>query len=496
MVAKLLQPSAIPIVTYLCAYFGTSVLGAAVLLTPFGQAQAKIFLPDFDPARMQTFGSALYLTMLFAPLLLVPAFALVGLRASDRAMRRLPQFKITDPSTGMLYALMAIFAGWCFYKLAAAGHLYPDLLFDRSKLCTDRITRRVELFTQLRYVFYAFAYAALPLVSMMFLVKGIRDRNSADLIGFGLSFIAIFYFYASIYMKAPFLTYFLILLVGLLVAGQRWWKALVLIGALAAVAFAASSMALDCTDYRDVARTLETPLSTTPASPVGTPPPATAKSPVAASPTPKTAPDFAATSPTPKEPTPAFAIFAGTLPIARNLVFRMAIAFPYYVEMFADATERCGIDGNRIPLIPKQKCFPANKVFSAMYPAVTYVQGQAPAAAHVSAVAELGPWFSLLVVIVSGVAIGMASGFARFCEPVLSAGMIAAASVFAYNLTQVPFVGALTYSQGFVVFLFPVALILATQLMGPAFSRLVLSQSEDGSRRSSPWRQRKNRSAP
>jgi uncharacterized membrane protein YdfJ with MMPL/SSD domain len=90
----------------------------------------------------------------------------------------------------------------------------------------------------------------------------------------------------------------------------------------------------------------------------------------------------------------------------------------------------------------------------------------------------------------------MASGFARFCEPVLSAGMIAAASVFAYNLTQVPFVGALTYSQGFVVFLFPVALILATQLMGPAFSRLVLSQSEDGSRRSSPWRQRKNRSAP
>jgi hypothetical protein len=480
MVAKLLQPSAIPIITYLCAYFGTSVLGAAVLLTPFGQAQAKIFLPDFDPAQMQTFGSALYLTMLFAPLLLVPAFALVGLRASDRAICRLPQFKIADPSTGMLYAFMGIFAGWCFYKLAAAGHLYPDLLFDRSKLCTDRITRRVELITQLRYVYYAFAYATLPLVSMMLLVKGLRDRKAADLIGFGLSFIAIFYFYASIYMKAPFLTYFLILLVGLLVAGQRWWKALVLIGGLAAVAFAAGSMALDCTDYREVARTLETPSSMGPTSAARTP--ATAPSAVAASRTPKTPPDFAATSrtptpdpaatsPKPNEPTPAFAIFAGTLPVARNLVFRMAIAFPYYVEMFADAAERCGIEDNRIPIIPKQVCFPASKVFSAMYPAVTYVQGQAPAAAHVSAVAELGPWFSLLVIIVSGVAIGMASGFARFCEPVLSAGMIAAASVFAYNLTQVPFVGALTYSQGFIVFLFPVALILATQLMGLHFRK-------------------------
>src|SRR5262245_28620724 len=117
----------------------------------------------------------------------------------------------------------------------------------------------------------------------------------------------------------------------------------------------------------------------------------------------KTTPDFAAPSAKSEEPTRAFAIFAGTLPVARNLVFRMAIAFPYYVEMFADATERCGIEDNRIPVIPKQVCFPASKVFSAMYPAVTYVQGQAPAAAHVSAVAELGPWFSLLVIIVSGV---------------------------------------------------------------------------------------------
>jgi hypothetical protein len=337
---------------------------------------------------------------------------------------------------------------------------------------------------------------------MMFLVKGIRDRKAADLIGFGLSFIAIFYLYASIYMKAPFLTYFLILLVGLLVAGQRWWKVLVIIGGLAAVAFAASSMALDCTDYDDnVARIRKASSSTSTASPEA-PLTAGATSVAVSGPSSPT-PNLADTAPKPKAPTgaaggavptaepdPSQGIAAGTpstaktsaigtpsanmeaaLRVVRNLVFRMAIAFPYYVEMFADAAERCGIEDNRIPIIPKQVCFPASKVFSAMYPAVTYVQGQAPAAAHVSAVAELGPWFSLLVIIVSGVAIGIASGFARFCEPVLSAGMIAAASVFAYNLTQVPVVGALTYSQGFVVFLFPVALILATQLMGRHFRK-------------------------
>jgi hypothetical protein len=452
--ARLAQPASLPVIAYLCAYIGTSVLGAAVLLTEFGEAQAKIFLPDFEPAQMRTFGSALYLALLFLPLVVVPAFALVGLRAGDDAIRRLPQFKITDPSTGMLYGLLAIFAGWCFYKIATTGYLVPDLLFDRSKHCDDRIVRRVELFSQFRYVFYAFAYSALPLISTMFLVKGIRSREAADFVGFGVSFCVILYLYASIYMKAPFLIYFLVLLVGLLAADLRWWKALITIGSLAAVVFVASTLALDCTDYRDVATTLR-PMSKAPAVKASRP---------------------AVGAPTVEAPLtstvllPDSKIVATALPIARNLVFRMAIAFPYYVEIFDDPAERCGVEDNRIPFIPKQACFPASKVFSAMYPHVTHVQGQAPAAAHVSALAEFGPWFSFLVIIGCGFAIGIATRFASLCGPTLAAGMIAATAVFAYNLTQVPFVGALTYSQGFVVFLFPIALIAAI----PALSRIAL----------------------
>jgi hypothetical protein len=450
---RLTQPVVLPVITYLCAYIGTSVFGAAVLLTEFGQTQAKIFLPSFEPTEMQTFGSTLYLAVLLAPLVIVPAFAFVGLRAGDSAVRYLRQFKIADPSTGMLYALMAIFAGWCFYKVVVTGFPIPELLFDRSKGCDARIVRRIELFTQFRYVFYAFVYSALPLISTLFLVKAIRGRQAADLIGFGISFVLIFYFYALTYMKSPFLVYLLTLLIGLLAAGVRWWKAVAIFGCVAAVVFVASYMILDCTDYREVIAMEQQERQERQIS-KGLPGIRGVRAPSEGS-------AFMSHS----------KIVATMLPMVRSLTFRMAMAFPYYVEIFEDPAERCGIEDNRIPLLPKQTCFPASKIFSAMYPDITYVQGQAPAAAHISALAEFGPWFSFLVMIGCGLAVGLATQFARLCEPILGAGMIAAAAVFAYNLTQVPFVGALTYGQGYVAFLLPVALIAGI----PLLSRTILA---------------------
>jgi hypothetical protein len=631
--SKLAQPSLWPAIIYICSYIGTTVIGAVAVLTPFGQEQAKIFLPDFAPERMQTFGSPLYLALLFGPLLVVPAFVLVGLRAGNALLGGFPQLKVADPSTRVLYGLMAIFAGWCLYKLAATNYLVPDVMLDQTKTCTDRIIRRVKLLAQLHYTFYAFAYAALPFVSVMFLVKGIQDRKAADLAGFVVSFVVIFYLYAAIYMKAPFAIYFLILLIGLLAVGLLWWKAFVAIGCLASVTLVASHIALGCTGYGEVslptppvsaspAPSLPSPpVSASPAPALPTPPvsaepppalpspppsaasaPALPTPPVSASPapvlpTPPVSAEPPPALPSPQPPNLQLSTRARVIPLVRNLVFRMALSFPYYMETFKDPTERCGIEDDRIPLIPKQACFPASKVFSAMYPRgaqiaalsrtrpnwlipkyveahvqeaeikiqadkiklqymllmngvwvtpnadyvvlydikvaqgsmrigvldavadkwiitkplieetgtlafrspsnqaqvvvsgdnatpaatsatifgisianLTYVQGQAPASAHISAMAEIGPWFAFLVMIATGLAIGITSQLARLCGPALSIGVIAAVSVFAYNLTQVPFVGAFTYSQGLIAFLFPVALIIAGHRVLPSFS--------------------------
>jgi len=462
ILSKLAQPACWPAIVYVCAYTGTTVIGAVAVLTPFGQEQAKIFLPDFAPERMHTLGSAFYLAVLFGPLLMVPTFALIGVRAGEALIRGFPRFKVADPGTGTLYGLMAIFVGWCLYKLAATHSLIPDVLLDQTKTCSDRIIRRVELLTQLHYTFYAFAYGALPFVSVMFLVKAIRDHKAGDVMGFAVSFAIIFYLYAAIYMKAPFAIYFLVLLVGLLSAGLRWWKVFAVIGGLASVTLLASHIALGCTGYAGVS------LPEPPPSAAAVPSLSSGPWSTAPVPTLRTGPWGTASPPSPSEL--QLSTRAQLIPLMRNLVFRMALSFPYYMEVFEDRKERCGIEDNRIPFLPKQACFPASKVFSAMYPSLTYVQGQAPASAHVSAVAELGPWFAFVVMIASGLAIGIASQLTRFCGPVLGIGIIAAVSVFAYDLTQVTFMGALTYSQGFVVFLFPVALIVVSQRVLLAFS--------------------------
>ena len=489
--STLAQPAFWPVIVYICAYIGTTVIGAVAVLTPFGQEQAKSFLPDFAPERMQSLGSVLYLVVLFGPLLVVPVFALIGLRAGDALLGVFPRLKVSDPGTRTLYGLMAIFAGWCLYKLAATGYLVPDVMLDQSKTCDDRITRRVELIRQLHYTFYAFAYAALPFVSVMFLVKEIRNHKAADFVGFVVSFIVIFYLYAAIYMKAPFAVYFLVLLVGLLAAGLRWWKVLAVIGCLASITLVATHIALGCT-AAPVTSLPSRPPSAVPVPSLPGRAPSAAHSPSLLSPTPPTA----------LERQLQLSTRSQLLPLVRNLVFRMALSFPYYMEIFQDPAERCGIEDDRIPFVPKQRCFPANKVFSAMYPTVTYVQGQAPASAHVSAIAELGPWFAFVVMIAAGLAIGITSRLAQHCGPVLRIAVIAAVSVFAYNLTQVPFTGALTYSQGFIVFLFPVALIVASRrvlsvfstagnlgpLIGPAFAVTEPTAGSTGGSTALLWR--------
>ena len=472
MLSKLAQPALWPVIVYICAYISTTVIGAVAVLTSFGQEQARIFLPEFAPEQMPTLGSPLYLAVLFGPLLVVPAFALIGLRVGDTLWGGGPRLKVADPGTRTLYGLMAIFVGWCLYKLGATGYLIPDFMLDQTKTCADRITRRVELLSQLHFTFYAFAYAALPFVSVMFLVKWIRDHKAADLVGFMASFVVIFYLYASIYMKAPFAIYFLILLVGLLAAGLRWWKVFAVIGAWLSLHSLRTHIALGCTGYGEMS--------------LPTPPPSAAPALQSRQPSaapvpwrPNRRPSAAPARSQPIPPSPGesplrhelqLSTRAQLIPLVRNLIFRMALSFPYYMETFKDPAERCGIEDDRIPFIPKQTCFPANKVFSAMYPSVTYVQGQAPASAHVSALAELGPWFAFVVMIAAGLAIGITSQLARHCGPVLRIGVITAVSVFAYNLTQVPFMGALTYSQGFIVFFFPVALIVASRHVLSAFS--------------------------
>lgn len=433
-----------PLVAYLGAYAATAVVGATVILTPFGRAQAQIFLPGFVPDNISTLGSPLYWVLLFAPLLVVPVFAFAGIRAGTAAVHWLPH-RIDDPSTRMLSGLAAVLVAWCLFKLIQTGNVIPEAMLDRSKNCFDRIAKRAELFTALRYLFYAVAYSALPVVSVLFFVRAGRDRRRVDIVGFGLTFVALFYLYSSIYLKAPFLTYAIMLLCAAVV--MRWWMGAGIVVAGAVMAFVAASFAIRCEGSSVV--TLPAAAVTLPVT-------------LAHADTPVT-PDAPPLDEAPAKPN---IIIAETLPLVRNLAFRMAMSYPYYVEIFSDPAERCGIEDNRVPFIPKQTCFPAAKAFTVMYPKMKHAtQGNAPAPAHVSALAELGPWYAFAVIAISGLLIGAVSAAAILFGPMVRPAAIAAVTMFAYNLTQVPLVGALTYSQGLVPLALPLVFLAVVQCL-------------------------------
>jgi hypothetical protein len=153
--------------------------------------------------------------------------------------------------------------------------------------------------------------------------------------------------------------------------------------------------------------------------------------------------------------TPVYKAFYMT----RAVSFRMAASFPYYLQEFSDPNERCGLEVPPLRLIPPQTCFPPTKIFSLMYPSVTYVKGYAPAPLNVSAYSELGIGYSFIAMIVAGILIGTISFFANGRNP-LSISLGVAVCLFSYYVTQVSLTGSIFDSYGLVWLLFPVGLIV------------------------------------
>ena len=64
-----------------------------------------------------------------------------------------------------VYSIACACSMYCLWKVASTGAHFPALFFDRTLFCDAQIVRRAELFNELRYVYYAFAYAVIPIGS-------------------------------------------------------------------------------------------------------------------------------------------------------------------------------------------------------------------------------------------------------------------------------------------------------------------------------------------
>jgi hypothetical protein len=152
----------------------------------------------------------------------------------------------------------------------------------------------------------------------------------------------------------------------------------------------------------------------------------------------------------------------------------MAAAMPYYVQMFSNPDERCGIESNSLPFLPREKCYPPTKVGSHVH--ATELQAFQPAPAHVTAYAEIGPGYALAVLVLCGLFMGLAWGVIRRGASPLFSAAGGAVCIFAYFLTQAGLVGTLTHSYGLVWYIAPLLLAVGID----AVARASLSQFSRG----------------
>lgn len=410
----------LPAAIFVLAYGGTIVIGAAFLLDPAGRAQLLEHHPDFARAPAAKAGGALYWLLLLMPLLVVPLSALAGAGVGTlvRGTFRNPLGSL-DIATPFLFGLLAILAGFCFYMLWRADALVPSTWIDPTHCFDDRMNRRFALMSLLGNPYYAFGYASIPLISVLLLAKHVLIGARAALIGFVVSAAIVVWLYLAMIMKAPFVIYAGMIALTLVLCGAPLIQSMALTAIAAAGAFALLSVAQYCPPQHERWTT-----------------------------------EF---KPVPRD-------FLGfSLHTARGILFRMAQAYPYYIEIFSKPEERCGIEVPPLPLVPRQSCFPPTKVASEMYAGAAKEgkpPGYAPAPVHVSGLAEAGPAYAVAAAVLSGLVIGALSALAYGNATPLGVAVTVVASTYAYYATQVSFTGTLTDGYGLIWLLFPLAVLM------------------------------------
>lgn len=433
-----------PLAVYLGAYVATTAIGAIIIMLPGGLRDLSIFLAEAVPLNVQySVGSPAYVTLLFLPLVLVPLFANIGVALTQYARAR--HLSVDLPiSRAVMWGLLILSIAACLYALWSVGGLFPKYLSGATYQA--QMLERARLMSDLGFLFYAGVYAAIPALTALFFATYIKERSAVDLLGFVVGYVACNYLIITLYLKAPIAILFVML-------------AIVAILARAHVLYLAGLLGLALATFLSLQILIGGASTAAPAPPVATAiPPVVADIPI--TPNIRTQEDV----PVPPPFTTNRYVYAAFI-AARGVVFRLGASFPYYVGVFSDPTERCGLESNNLPLLPESACVLPTKIFALMYPNIKWTTGFAPASAHVSAYGELGLGYAVLVMCLTGLSLGVLGAITSLSETPVFVVLNAAVCVYAYFLTQVPLLGALTYAHGLLFFFIPIMAAIAASFV-------------------------------
>ena len=449
-----IRPIHLVVSVLVVVYMTTTGIGAAIFPFQFGREQLAAFLYP-QPVQldwMTSLGSPFYWALLLAMLVVTPITAFVTERATRRAISNV---RLPDIPTWIPMALAGAMVAFCIYKLARADALSAYEMWDRSFCYRGRVLRRVELFELLGTRHYCFAYSSLPILGCYLLAQGIRQRDTLALLGFAGVSAAILWFDVAMMMKAPAVIYIGTLGLTLGLSGFGVVRSALVTASIAVIVYVGLSALQFCAaetvpwertvpcvmnapDPSYVAPPLRVPTSRD-ASPSSQPPGDQSQSTIA------------------RESGKPF--IYKVLFVVRVVLFRMAAGFPYYVQMFAEPHERCGIELPPMRWLPNQVCFGPIKVFRRMHPRFEYTVGFQPGPVNASAYGEAGPWYALAAMVACGLILGTLAALARGYDP-LSIAITVACCIYAYYVAQTSLTGSLIDSYGLLWLMIPLILMV------------------------------------
>lgn len=463
-----IRPVYVAVGVAVVAYVATS--GAAALIPfAFGQDQLRFFFfPRAIPFEwMTTLGSPIYWLLFLLTIVVLPVVAIVTERGLGFATLSFPD----ELPLWIPLVLAGAMIAFCVFKLAQAGGLSASEAWDPRLCYEDKILRRVELFKLLGNRYYSFVYSSLPIVGCYLLARGLIGREMASIVAFVVVSSTILWLDVATIQKAPALLYVLVIGLTLMLCGFGLVRSAIVTVGVGGAIYLVLALNQFCTletnsrDLRAIAMSLDlTRQADSLRPPFGAPelpgPVASARPPAAAS------------SPSPSSPP------SGELDgmvdkgiwLLRSAAFRMAVSFPYYVQIFADPAQRCGIVLPPLGgLVAPRPCYPSTKVFPVMYPEIKYTTGSQPAGVSLSGYAEAGPLYAVLATVIAGALIGLLSALARGTDPV-SIALQVASCLYAYYVTQVPLTGTLVDGYGLLWLVAPIAaMCVMTWMAGIAF---------------------------
>ena len=398
------QPVRMPLAAFVLFYVITTALGASLLALPLIRQLWALMFPRMDARWLTPAEGIAYWFIVWGPLVVSTTAALYLYPRVRRPVVFIARALGRQVDVLPAVIVAAAMCAYCFVNLGMHGYLgVTPLSADLLGAYRLNIQLRAEMAEVLGTLHFAFVYMGMPAIAILAFYNSVRTRRRAWLALFVALSVVLAYLYVATLTKANILIYGVEVVVAAQTLGVIRARGLLVAVAAGMVVLSGLTALLSGSNPLDAALT------------------------------------------------------------GYNILFREASDVPFYLAVFPNQIPFVGIDvglgGFGIgPTIPTNQI-----VSNFMFPHDTWVQGAAPAAAHVMGYAQGGyPWAFVTMILV-GLWVAVTGQLKRVAHnAVIFSGFVGAVTT-CYYLSQADFVGAFNVSYGYRWWLASLLLVLAVQ---------------------------------